>query len=182
MTVNKNVQNPDSRNALRVKVMEEGGGKIIYTAPLENQKNLDLLQHIYFHKTSAVLRMNIQSFFVQRAVILIIQGRQCDICTKLITCPACGIHHLAILKQGQQGENGRIMFYNNFVQQLRKKLQKNKITNPPQARPPKQKHAILDAQFKDFWMLIFSRVCHLKLFKYGCHQQQLQEAGILQSR
>lgn len=61
--MNKYVQNPDSRKALRVKVMEEGGGKIIYTTLFENQqKNLDLLRSIYFHKTCDVLRMKYSEF------------------------------------------------------------------------------------------------------------------------
>lgn len=43
MIMNKYVQNPDSRNALKVNVMEEGRGKIIYTALFKNQqKNPDL--------------------------------------------------------------------------------------------------------------------------------------------
>lgn len=119
---------------------------------------------------------NIQSFFVQRGILLNIQGRQHDICTKPITCPACGIHHLSlpILTEEQQGKTGRITLFDNWE----KNSKQNKTTKPcPTPPPPKQKHAIiLDVQFKDFWMLIFSRVCNLKLLKYGCHQLQLQEA------
>lgn len=54
----KYVQNPDRRNELTLNRMEDGTGKIIYTAKSENQqKNPDMLQRISFHKTSAVLRM-----------------------------------------------------------------------------------------------------------------------------
>lgn len=102
--MNKYVQNPDSR--VRVNVMEEGGGKIIYTALFENQQKNMILFTTYLFPQNFCCTQN-ETFRVSllnKLVLLIIQGRQCDICTKPITCPACGIHHLAILTQGQQGK------------------------------------------------------------------------------
>lgn len=95
------------------------------------------------------------------------QGRQSEICTKPSTCPVCGIHHLAIVTQGQQVKTGRITFFYNWEKNSRQNKTTKKKTTP--------KHAIiLDVQFKT--KNIFSRMWYLKLLKYGCHQQQLQEA------
>lgn len=165
MTLNKYyIQNPDIKNAFRLNVMEEWRSPVQpYFSQLENQqKNLDPLQHICFHNMSAVLWQDSSVPLCPTCIPQLIRGRQCELRTKPSTCPVCGIYHLGTLTWRQPGKTGLItLFYNWESKQKKKKYQKHVITPDVQLKTPNS---------------IFQRMCHLKLCKYSCHQQQLQEA------
>lgn len=133
---------------------------------LRISRKIQICYNISFHKTSAVLRMKYSEFLCSTCYPTAYAGQtEWNLYqTKYLPClwnsSSCYCHTRTT------GENWK----NNFFLQLRKKLQtkQNHKKNP-------LKHAIiLDVQFKT--KNIFSRMWHLKLLKYGCHQQQLQEA------